>query len=109
MKDLRSLEELINSVETNRTYKVFIKENGNSIENILNDFHNSIKNAFNSGFKAGNESGEFNGELKAKMKLVISLIKFTDLDDDVICKIVEKEVTNAKWTEFIKETREKLK
>lgn len=109
MEDLRHVEELINSVEKNRTYKAFIKENRKSIESISNDFHNLIKNAFNNGFVAGKESGIFNGELKAKMKLVINLIKFTDLDDNTICKIIEKRVDNENWTRFIKETREKLK
>lgn len=43
------------------------------------------------------------------MKLVINLIKFTDLDDDTICRIIEKEVTNKNWVGFIRETRENLK
>lgn len=101
--------DFINAVELRKAYKDFIKDNGSDIENIFNNLHNFIKDSFYNGFQAGKESGIFEGELKSKMNIIINLIKFTNLNENEICKVMEIKDANENWVRFIKETRGQLR
>lgn len=43
------------------------------------------------------------------MKVIINLIKFTEMDDRIICKIAEIKEEDDRWIRFVKETRQKMK
>lgn len=45
----------------------------------------------------------FDGELKGKMKVIINLIKFTEVYDNAIFKVVEIEEDDDQWIWFAKE------
>jgi len=97
--------EFIDAVGMKKAYKGFINEKGSDMESIFNNLHNYIKDTFH----ARKESGVSDGELKGKMNIIINLIKFTDLKEDVICKVIGIDDSNENWVRFVKETGEKLK
>lgn len=66
-----------------------------------------FKDFFYAGWKKGRENGIEDGRIKLRLEMAISMIKYTDLDDMTILKILDRE-NEKSWADFLKRTRDKL-
>ncbi|WP_161878720.1 hypothetical protein [Alkalibacterium sp. MB6] len=88
---MSKMDELIYSWEINRAFDKFWEENGNSINDLYNNFHNQLKDTFFTAYAQGHGNGYDSGIIDEKMKLMVKLAVHTNLNDDMILKVLEKE------------------
>ncbi|MDQ0215549.1 hypothetical protein J2S13_001967 [Oikeobacillus pervagus] len=102
------MDELLNSWQLNRAYNKFWEDKGDSIQSIYETIENQFKDIFFTGYETGHEDGYFSGKTDAKVKLMVKLAVHTNLDDNTILKVLEKE-NEAHFINGLKEIREKQK
>lgn len=104
---MADLGDFIKAIDTKNDYEKFIEENGDEIDDVVNDVYGCFKDSFYKGWKKGRENGIEDGRLKIRLEVSINIVKYTDLDDGTILKILDKE-NEKHWIDFLKETRGKL-
>ncbi len=104
---MSDLGDFIKAIDTKNDYEEFIEENGDEIDEVVNDVYSCFKDSFYKGWKKGRENGIKDGGLKIRLEVVINIVKYTDLEDRTILKILDKE-NEKHWIDFLKETRGKL-
>ncbi|WP_080848675.1 hypothetical protein [Cytobacillus gottheilii] len=103
---MSKMDELIYSWELNRAFGEFCEENGNSINDLYNNFHNQLKDTFFTAYAQGHKNGYDSGIIDAKIKLMVKLAVHTNLNDDMILKVLENE---EHFVKALSEIREKQK
>jgi hypothetical protein len=101
-----AIDKHMDETDRRRAYKDFINKNSMEIEITFNNLNKCVKDAFDFGFAEGKESNRINEKVKLRISVIENLIKYTQLDDLMISKIVE--VTEERWIKLIKEKREKI-
>jgi hypothetical protein len=101
-------ESLVYSWSINRAYSKFCEGNNNSIEGLYNSFYSQLKENFFSGYSAGHEDGYHAGMTNEKLKMMVKLAVHTNLDDNQILKILERE-NEDHFILSLREIREKQK
>ena len=67
---------------------------------------NQLKESFLSGYNEGYKHGEEDGIMDVKFKVLVKLAAHTDLDDQLILKVLEKE-GEENYIDALKQVREK--
>ncbi len=102
------MDELINSWELNRAYSKFWEEKNESINGIYETIQNQLKDTFFTAYAQGHEYGYGSGISETKIKMMVKLAVHTNLNDDSILKVLEKE-NEEHFIKALSEIREKQK
>lgn len=102
------MDELINSWQLSRAFNEFWENKSDSINGIYDNIQNQIKDTFFTGYYAGYENGHFDGITDAKLKMMVKLAVHTNLNDDTILIVLEKE-NEEHFLKALSEIREKQK
>lgn len=101
------LDDFIKTIDVKNDYEEFVEENEDEIDGVVNSVYSRFKDFFYAGWKRGRENGVEDGRIKLRLEMAISMIKYTDLDDVTILKILDRE-NEKSWDDFLKRTRDKL-
>lgn len=102
------IDDLINSWELNRAFNKFLKEKSEHINDIYETIQNQFKDTFFTAYAQGHENGYDSGRMDEKMKVMVKLAVHTDLSDNTILKVLEKEQDDG-YVEALNKIREKQK
>jgi hypothetical protein len=83
-------------------------EKSEHINDIYETIQHQFKNVFFTGYAQGHENGYDSGIMDVKMKLMVKLAVHTDLDDNTILKVLEKEQDEG-YIKALNEIRERQK
>lgn len=102
------IDDIINSWELNRAFNKFLEAKSEHINDIYETIQNQFKDTFFTAYVQGHKNGYDSGIMDAKMKMMVKLAIHTDLDNNTILKVLEKEQDDG-YVKALNEIREKQK
>jgi len=101
-----NIDELMYSLSLNRAYDKFTEKSKESTTQLLQNIQNQIKDSYLTGYSEGHQNGSEDGKTEAKFRILVKLAVHTDLDDQVILKVLEKE-GEENYIDALKQIRKK--
>ncbi|RDW18786.1 hypothetical protein [Oceanobacillus chungangensis] len=101
-----NLDDLMHSLSFNRAYEKYTIEHKESTNQLLQNLQNQLKESYLTGYNDGHQNGVEDGLMDAKFKMLVKLAVHTDLEDQVILKVLEKE-DNENYIDALKQLRKK--
>ncbi len=99
-------DDLMDLWSIRKAYDNHLGENRDSINRLYEYLQNQLKENFFAGYREGYENGYDNGIIDAKLKMLVKLALHTDLSDNEILEILEKE-GEQHFVDALKEIRQK--
>ncbi|HWJ80286.1 MAG TPA: hypothetical protein VNR61_19665 [Niallia sp.] len=100
------MDDLLDSFSLKKSYDNYIDEFGESNQRLLESMKNQLKESFHYGYKIGRQNGFDDGLVEVKLKTMVKLAVHTDLDDQTILKVLEREDDNN-FIDSLKQIRRK--
>ncbi|MEH7248735.1 hypothetical protein V7114_18325 [Neobacillus niacini] len=86
-----NIDDLMYSIILKRAYDKYSKKYSDVNNQLIMNLQNQLKESFLVGYSEGHQNGFQDGIVEAKLNTLVKLAVHTDLADQVILKVLEKE------------------
>lgn len=101
-----SIDELMYSLNLNRAYDKYTDKFKDTNTQLIQNLQNQIKDSYFAGYSDGHQNGYEDGTMDAKFKVLVKLAVHTELDDQLILRVLDKEGEDN-YIDALKQVRKK--